>query len=319
MKISKVQGMLLAEDILSIINEFLDVDGLDIKDVSIDNKDIMVLGSMKKGAVFNFAATIAVEGVKEGKIYCRFSKLKIMNLGIFRLIRSLALKKTLKYLKVQGLDCNKETMIIDINKLLIDVPYVNLDVSNVFVKDNMLHVEVEEVIISIRGQLIKEKEKEKEKECEEKVLDEPLNKVSDAYTVGRQVVEGKLPEAAKSASDIIFMIPDIGALLWRLLKDSRVPMKTKLSVSAAVAYILFPVDIIPDKIPFIGKIDDIAILFFALNRIAKDVPTKVILENWQGKSEFVLVLKKGLEYLVDFTGAGNVEKLYNIVEELSTL
>lgn len=318
MKISNIQGMLSAEDILSIINEFVDVDGLDIKDVSIDNNDIMVLGSMKKGAVFNFVATIAIEGVKEGKVHCRFSKLKVMNLGIFRLVRSFALKKALKYLKLQGLDCNKETMIIDINQLLIDVPYINLDVSNVFVKDNMLHVEVEEVIISVKGQLIKEKSKNEE-EQEEELFDGPINKVNDSYTTGRQAIEGKLPQGVKMASDIIFMLPDIGALLWRLLKDSRVPMKTKLSVSAAVAYILFPVDIIPDKIPFIGKIDDVAILFFALNRIAKDVPTKVILENWQGKNEFVLVLKKGLEYLVDFTGAGNVEKLYNIVEELSTL
>mgnify|MGYP000302595439 CR=1 FL=1 len=42
-------------------------------------------------------------------------------------------------------------------------------------------------------------------------------------------------------------------------------MKTKLVISAAVAYITVPSDLIPDKVPFVGKIDDIAIGIFALN------------------------------------------------------
>ncbi|MBM6839469.1 DUF1232 domain-containing protein, partial [Clostridium saudiense] len=33
------------------------------------------------------------------------------------------------------------------------------------------------------------------------------------------------------------------------------------------AYIVVPTDIIPDKIPFIGKIDELAVAFFALNSL----------------------------------------------------
>ena len=109
------------------------------------------------------------------------------------------------------------------------------------------------------------------------------------------------------------------ALILRLLKDNRVPIKTKLSVSASIAYIACPTDMIPSNIPFIGKIDDLAVLFFALNRISKDVPLKVLLENWSGKVELILVLRSGLEYVTNFTGARNIEKIYSVVEELSTL
>ena len=90
-------------------------------------------------------------------------------------------------------------------------------------------------------------------------------------------------------------------------------------MSSAIAYITVPSDIIPDKIPFIGAIDDIGVAFFALNKIMKDVPLNVILENWEGKNDILLVIKNGIDYLVNFTAAENVEKLYDVVEELSTL
>ena len=38
-------------------------------------------------------------------------------------------------------------------------------------------------------------------------------------------------------------------------------------------------DIIPDNIPFIGKVDEIAVAFFALERIIADVPVKIVLEK----------------------------------------
>ena len=80
-----------------------------------------------------------------------------------------------------------------------------------------------------------------------------------------------------------------------------------------------PSDIIPDKIPFIGKIDDIAMAFFALNKIIEDVPAKVILENWDGKNNIVTVLKIVAQYVTDFTGAKNVETIYGIIDEIVSI
>ena len=95
----------------------------------------------------------------------------------------------------------------------------------------------------------------------------------------------------------------MAALLYRLLKDKRVSLKTKLIISGAIAYTAFPTDIIPDKIPFIGKVDEIAVIFFALERVIDDVPTKIILENWEGKNDFVFVIKNIMDYVINFTGA----------------
>ena len=317
MKISGVQAQLIGSDILSIINEFVKVDGLELKEVTIDNA-INIKATFKKGVSIDFAGQLTIEKVENSIVTAKVSKLKLMKLGFFRPIRSLALKIGLGQLKIIGIDATKDRVILDIKKLLKDIPYVDIDLKALYIKGQALHAEVENINISLMGNIIKVEEPEVITEDADEV-EEPVNKVADYYTLGRDKLQEKLPDGAKKISDYIFVVPDIVALICRMLKDSRVPIKTKLVVSASLAYVIFPTDLIPDKIPFIGKIDEIAVVFFALNRIATDVPTKVILENWAGKDELVLVLKNGLEYVTNFTGAKNVEKLYNVVEELSTL
>ena len=318
MKISGVQAQLTGSDILSIINEFVDVEGLELEEVSIDN-EINVKGRFKKGLSIDFEGAITLDGVQDGKVYGKFSKLKVMKLGIFRPIRSFALKMGLKQLTIKGIEADKDKIVIDLDKIINPIPFVDLKIKEAYIKGQALQVEIDEVNVSIKGGLIKEEPEVEVITEEEEALMLPINKVEDGYTIGRKVVENKMSPGIKKVSDYLFVVPDIVALIYRLLKDNRVELKTKLSISASLAYILFPSNIIPNNIPFVGRIDDVAVVFFALNRIANDVPTTIILENWAGKNELVLVLKSGLDYITNFTGAKNVEKLYNIVEELSTL
>ena len=73
-----------------------------------------------------------------------------------------------------------------------------------------------------------------------------------------------MPLNVQKYSDYILIIPDIVALIYRLLKDKRVPVKTKIIISSVICYIAVPSDLIPDKIPFVGKIDDIAVVLTAV-------------------------------------------------------
>jgi len=128
-----------------------------------------------------------------------------------------------------------------------------------------------------------------------------------------------MPKNIKKISDYLLVIPDLITLIYRLLKDNRVSIKTKLTISAALAYTCFPSDLLPDKIPFVGKIDDVAVIFFALSKIATDVPSNVILENWAGNDDLIEILKVGLSCVKDIFGVKNVEKIYNLIEELKAL
>ena len=57
--------------------------------------------------------------------------------------------------------------------------------------------------------------------------------------------------------------------LWRYLKDPRKPWGPKLAVVAAVAYLIFPLDLIPD-VPLIGFLDDLGVLSAALAWLAQN-------------------------------------------------
>jgi uncharacterized membrane protein YkvA (DUF1232 family) len=59
--------------------------------------------------------------------------------------------------------------------------------------------------------------------------------------------------------------------LWRYLRDGGVPLWRKLVGVAAVAYLLWPFDLIPDYIPLLGWLDDAGVLAAAAWFIVRDV------------------------------------------------
>ncbi len=318
MKVSEVNVNLSGSDILSIINEFLDIKELNIKTVTINNNQLLIEGNFKKGISINFEVVAEIVKCENNNIYIKVTRAKFLKVGILRIIRSFILKQVIKTFSKYGISNEKEVAVINIDTILKDIPYINLSIKDICIINDMIHVEAENIEISLGGTLIKRVEAEKV-ESKEKIDLDNLEKVEDNYSKGRELIKNKLPEKGQEYSDYIFMLPDIVSLIYRLIKDKRVPLKTKIMISASVTYLVIPGDILPDKIPFIGNIDDIGVIFFALNRIANDVPINVIVENWQGNDELLMVLKGGLDYIINFTAAKNVDKLYSVINEISQL
>jgi len=77
-------------------------------------------------------------------------------------------------------------------------------------------------------------------------------------------------------------LPNFLRLLYGLITDSRVNAVDKLVVAGAIAYILLPVDVIPDFIPFIGEVDDVFILILALQRLIGNAGRNVLADYWVG-------------------------------------
>ena len=318
MNISGVKVSLTGEDLLSIINDFVKVEGLNLAKIEI-GEEIKLFGSYVKGFKIDFIAGLRVKRVENGVIHGEVSSFKIAKIKVLSLFRKMALKYTLKSLEEKGINYEDGKVVINLKSLLRDVPYVDLDIADIHIKQNILNVDVTNINISLEGAITKEEPEAIEAEEVIEEINENIEKVKDCYSNGRGYLENKLPQKIKTYSDYLFIIPDMAALLYRLLKDKRVPVRTKLIISGAIAYIAFPTDIIPDNIPFIGKVDEIAVAFFALDRIIADVSINVILENWEGKNDIVLVIKNIIEYVTNFTGARNVEKVYNFVEEVMSL
>lgn len=318
MNITKINLNLTGDDLLSIYDEFVSVEGLVIRSISI-NETIVVEGTLNKGFNIEFLVNFKFVSLENNIISIEISKIKILNVGIMSFIKNMAIKYLLKSFQEKGITYNKGKIEIQYKYILKDVPYIDFEIESLFCNAGLINVGVKNVQVSTKG-LIKKDVALITKKTEESNVDQtPFEKVEDYYTVGRNKLTEKLPVKIKNYSDYLFVLPDVIALIYRLLKDKRVPVKTKIAMSASICYITIPSDMIPDKVPFIGKIDDLAVAFFALNKVIKDVPTKVILENWEGKNNIVTVLKTLAEYVTDFTGAKNVETIYSIIDEIVSI
>jgi len=100
------------------------------------------------------------------------------------------------------------------------------------------------------------------------------------------VVDGAPRRGAKrTVMYYIKQFPAYLRLLGGLLTDRRVATLDKLLVAGAMAYIVMPIDLIPDFIPFLGEVDDLYLLIFALQRLISNAGRGVLLAHWSGAAE----------------------------------
>jgi uncharacterized membrane protein YkvA (DUF1232 family) len=88
--------------------------------------------------------------------------------------------------------------------------------------------------------------------------------------------------AKHTVAHYIGQLPKYLRLLAGLLTDQRVSIVDKLLVGAAIAYIVAPVDFLPDFVPFLGQVDDVYLLVLALRRLMRNAGRRVVLDHWDG-------------------------------------
>lgn len=91
--------------------------------------------------------------------------------------------------------------------------------------------------------------------------------------------------AKRTVLHYIRQLPNFLRLLYGLITDPRVAVVDKLLVFGAIAYIITPIDLIPDFIPFLGEVDDVYLLVIALQRLISNAGRIVLLDHWGGAAE----------------------------------
>lgn len=72
------------------------------------------------------------------------------------------------------------------------------------------------------------------------------------------------------------LVPILGRLGWRLMRDPRVPRRHRAVLLAAVGYVVSPVDLIPDPLPIIGEVDDLLVITAGVAWILRVAPRDVV-------------------------------------------
>ncbi len=102
-------------------------------------------------------------------------------------------------------------------------------------------------------------------------------------------------KASEQVSNYLLFMPDLFALLMRLMGDSRIDLKIKLQIGGAILYVISPIDLIPDLLFPIGYADDVAVMLFVLNRLTSllgSAGEEILREHWEGDGDAIIAIKK---------------------------
>lgn len=78
---------------------------------------------------------------------------------------------------------------------------------------------------------------------------------------------------------LVVRLPTYARMVWGIMRDPRTPIGLKAIMGAALAYVVLPVDLIPDALPIIGQADDLTVLLLTLDLFIHNAPPEVRAEH----------------------------------------
>lgn len=117
----------------------------------------------------------------------------------------------------------------------------------------------------------------------------------------------------KEITDLILALPELMLLLIKLIKDPRVSAEIKLKITLAVAYVVSPVDLIPEALgSTLGFVDDTLAMAVLIAGLVEEIPNEVISDNWTGRPDILELIIKGKDLLSKLLPSNVAEKLISL-------
>lgn len=118
-------------------------------------------------------------------------------------------------------------------------------------------------------------------------IEEGTRRLRDTLRAGGTAARKVGPRARRAVArntllDTIRLLPSYLKLLVGLITDRRVSLVDKLLVGAAIAYVVSPLDLVPDWIPFLGQVDDVYLVVTTLQRLIANAGRRVVRSYWEG-------------------------------------
>ena len=95
-----------------------------------------------------------------------------------------------------------------------------------------------------------------------------------------------------SIPELMRLLPDTVRLVRRLTKDRTLPRATRWTVWVLLAYLVSPIDLIPDFFPIVGYADDVIITSIVLRRLVRRAGPEKLREHWPGTAEGLAQLQR---------------------------
>ncbi len=118
----------------------------------------------------------------------------------------------------------------------------------------------------------------------------PVEQITSEEIAPRPVTRIERKQAKGFLKNVLYLIPNFLKLLFRLFKDGRVPAAEKAFLLGAIAYVIAPLDLLPDVIPFLGQVDDLYLVSLTILRLLNRTPAEVIRQHWEGGGDIARIV-----------------------------
>jgi uncharacterized membrane protein YkvA (DUF1232 family) len=85
-----------------------------------------------------------------------------------------------------------------------------------------------------------------------------------------------------AAKELATLLPNLILLFRGLIRDPRVPRASKIWLGFAIAWVVSPIDLVPEFIPVLGPLDDALLAALVVRRLVKRAGREVVAEAWPG-------------------------------------
>lgn len=115
-------------------------------------------------------------------------------------------------------------------------------------------------------------------------------------------------------ADHLLLLPDFVHLIIRLALDRRVPMELRTQTAAVLAYVMLPLDLVPEAmIGPVGFGDDLLLVALMVRRLLITVPEEVVLSHWAGPTGLMETVRRILDAAEEMVGSKVWQRLQRIV------
>jgi uncharacterized membrane protein YkvA (DUF1232 family) len=82
--------------------------------------------------------------------------------------------------------------------------------------------------------------------------------------------------------ELLLALPRLARMLISLSGDRDVPTSAKVVLAALAVYLVSPVDLIPDFVPWIGYLDDLILAAIVVDGVVNFIERPLLLRYWPG-------------------------------------
>jgi uncharacterized membrane protein YkvA (DUF1232 family) len=95
-----------------------------------------------------------------------------------------------------------------------------------------------------------------------------------------------------SVRELLAVIPDVLRLLRSLISDGSVPPDVRIVLIGLIAWIVSPIDLIPEFIPGLGPLDDVIVAIVAMRYVRRRVGLEALRDRWVGSEDGFALLAR---------------------------